>query len=120
MLRKYSTLSQTVAGHLRNAKTGTENVIQKFVVSLPLNFKCKGIMDKTIEYPIEDIMEDAVFIVRKFAQQFGLSQRDAFNYLYGFQGLAFLQKHYGYEHTQPAYRTIEAMIEICRKNGGTL
>jgi hypothetical protein len=47
-------------------------------------------MDKTMEYPVEDIMEDAVFIVRKFAQQFRLSLRDAFNYLYKFQGLAFL------------------------------
>ena len=77
-------------------------------------------MNKTIEYPVEDIIEDSVFIVRKFAQQFKLSLRDAFNYLYQFQGLAFLQKHYGYEHTQPAYRTIEAMTEICRKNGGKL
>ena len=77
-------------------------------------------MKATIEYPIEDIIEDSVFIVRKFAQQFRLSLRDAFNYLYKFKGLAFLHKHYGYEHTQPAYRTIEAITEICRKNGGTL
>ena len=77
-------------------------------------------MKETIEYPIEDMIEDSVFIVRKFAQQFRLSLRDAFNYLYKFQGLVFLQKHYGYEHTQPAYRTIEAITEICRKNGGTL
>ncbi|MDR1339900.1 MAG: DUF3791 domain-containing protein [Prevotellaceae bacterium] len=77
-------------------------------------------MYETIEYPVEDMMEDTVFIVRKFAQQFGLNLRDAFNYLYKYQGLAFLQKHYGYEHTQSAYRTVEAMIEICRKNGGTL
>ncbi|MDR1021709.1 MAG: DUF3791 domain-containing protein [Prevotellaceae bacterium] len=77
-------------------------------------------MYEATEYPVEDVMEDAVFIVRKFAQQFSLNLRDAFNYLYKYQGLAFLQKHYGYEHTQPAYRTIEALIEICRKNGGTL
>jgi hypothetical protein len=77
-------------------------------------------MYKTMEYPVEDIMEDAVFIVRKFAQQYRLNLRDAFNYLYKYHGLAFLQKHYGYEHTQPAWRTIEAIVEICRKNGGTL
>ena len=77
-------------------------------------------MEKSKKYPVEDIIEDSVFIVRKFAQQFRLSLREAFNYLYEFQGLAFLQKHYGYEHTQPAYKTIEAIIEICRKNGGTL
>jgi hypothetical protein len=77
-------------------------------------------MKYTIEYSVEDIIEDSVFIVRKFAQQFDISLREAFNYLYKFQGLAFLQKHYGYEHTQPAYRSIEAIIEICRKNGGTL
>ena len=77
-------------------------------------------MNKTIEYPVEDIIEDSVFIVRKFAQQIRLSLRDSFNYLYKFQGLVFLHKHYGYEHTQPAHRTIEALAEICRKNGGTL
>jgi hypothetical protein len=77
-------------------------------------------MKDTLDYPVEDMIEDSVFIVRKFAQQFSISLRDAFNYLYKFQGLAFLQKHYGYEHTQPVYRSIEAMVEICRKNGGTL
>ena len=77
-------------------------------------------MKDTLDYPIEEMIEDTVFIVRKFAQQFSMSLRDAFIYLYKFQGLAFLQKHYGYEHTQPVYRSIEAMVEICRKNGGTL
>ncbi|MDR1739686.1 MAG: DUF3791 domain-containing protein [Bacteroidales bacterium] len=77
-------------------------------------------MKPPIEYPVEDVIEDTVFIVRKFSQQFRLTLRDAFNYLYKFQGLAFLQKHYGYEHTQPVYRTIEAITEICRKNGGNL
>ena len=77
-------------------------------------------MNDTIEYSEEEIIEDSVFIVRKFAQEFNMSLRDAFNYLYKFQGLAFLQKHYGYEHTQPVYRSIEAIVEICRKNGGTL
>jgi len=77
-------------------------------------------MEKTIEYPIEDVIEDTVFIVRKFAQALNLNWRDAFNYLYRFKGLAFLQKHYGYEHTQSAYQTIEALLDVCRKNGGQL
>ncbi|MDR2384871.1 MAG: DUF3791 domain-containing protein [Tannerella sp.] len=77
-------------------------------------------MEKTIEYPLEDVIEDTVFIVRKFAQASNMNLRDAFNYLYHFKGLAFLQKHYGYEHTQPAYRTIEALLDVCRKNGGQL
>ena len=77
-------------------------------------------MERTIKYPVEDVVEDSVFIVHKFAQAFNLNWRDAFNYLYRFKGLAFLQKHYGYEHTQPAYRTIEALLDVCKKNGGQL
>jgi len=77
-------------------------------------------MENAIEYPVEDIIEDTVFIVRKFAQSSNLNWRDAFNYLYQFKGLAFLQKHYGYEHTQPTYRTIEALFDVCRRNGGQL
>jgi hypothetical protein len=77
-------------------------------------------METTTEYLLEDIIEDTVFIIRKFAQQFRMNLRDAFNYLYRFQGLAFLKKHYGYEHTQPARRTVEALADVCRKNGGYL
>jgi predicted Zn-dependent protease with MMP-like domain len=77
-------------------------------------------MYQALEYPIADIMEDSVFIVRKFAQQFQLSLRDSFNYLHKYKGLDFLKKHYGYEHTQPAYRTVEALIDVCRKHGGSL
>jgi hypothetical protein len=71
-------------------------------------------------YSTEDVIEDSVFVVRKFAQTFGIGWREAFNYLYRFKGLDFLRKHYGYEHTQPTYRTIEALVDICRKNGGNL
>ena len=77
-------------------------------------------MEKIIEYPVEDVVEDTVFVVRNFAQVFNLNWRDAFNYLHQFKGLDFLQKHYGYEHTQPTYRTIEALLDICKKNGGPL
>jgi hypothetical protein len=71
-------------------------------------------------YSIEEMIEDSVFIIRKFAQEFHISWREAFNYLFRFKGLVFLQKHYGYEHTQPPYRTVEALADVCRKNGGTL
>jgi hypothetical protein len=77
-------------------------------------------MQDTTTYPVEDVIEDAVFIVRKFAQQFNMDWRDTFNYLHRYRGLEFLVKHYGYEHTQSAYRTVEAMAEVCQKNGGTL
>jgi hypothetical protein len=71
-------------------------------------------------YSNEDVIEDSVFVVRKFAQTFNVDWRESFNYLYRFKGLDFLRKHYGYEHTQPTYRTIEALTDICRKNGGHL
>ena len=77
-------------------------------------------MVTTPAYSAEDVIEDSVFIVRKFAQAFVIGWREAFNYLYRFKGLEFLRKHYGYEHTQPAYRTIETLADICRKNGGNL
>jgi hypothetical protein len=77
-------------------------------------------MATTPVYLIEDVIEDSVFVVRKFAQTFKMDWREAFNYLFRFKGLEFLRKHYGYEHTQPTYRTIEALADVCRKNGGTL
>ncbi|MCF0189271.1 MAG: DUF3791 domain-containing protein [Bacteroidaceae bacterium] len=58
--------------------------------------------------------------VRKFAERFRMSDRTAFRYLRHFGGMTFLLECYDIEHTLPINDTIDALREICRKEGGTL
>jgi len=69
---------------------------------------------------VRDIIEDFVLLNGAFALRYGLSWRDSFNYLKRHGGLAFYQKHYGYEHTQSYDNTVDRLARICKQNGGGL
>jgi hypothetical protein len=70
--------------------------------------------------PARDIIEDFVLLNGAFALRYGLSWRDAFNYLKQYGGLAFYRKHYGYEHTRSYDSTADRLAAICKQNGGEL
>jgi hypothetical protein len=54
---------------------------------------------------VNDKIWDFVLLNETFASRYGISWRDAFNYLKNYGGLAFFEQHYEYEHTQ-SYRYI--------------
>jgi hypothetical protein len=62
----------------------------------------------------------ANFIIRTFAYGFKRPIPEIVNYFDEFGGLQFLFDNYEYEHTQSEYHTHNALLEVCRNNGGWL
>lgn len=58
--------------------------------------------------------------VHAFGERFALSRQAAFQYLHEHKGLAFLIEFYDVEHLQSMEETIDDLLIICKKNGGTL
>ena len=73
-----------------------------------------------MEYDINDKMEWVVVFILEFGRKYGLTMRQSFNYLSRFKAIEFLDKHYGYAHTQSFTPMINDMAEYCQKHGGEL
>jgi len=58
--------------------------------------------------------------IQAFAQRFAITRQAAFRYLHEHKGLALLIEFYDVEHLQSMDETIEDVLIICQKNGGTL
>lgn len=58
--------------------------------------------------------------VKLFANKFGLSERQAFNYLDVHRGFDFVDRHYEAIHTLDFEYAIADVQEVCRANGGAL
>ncbi len=71
-------------------------------------------------YPISDITEYTVLLIRKFAQHFGLTDRQAANYIERYGAMTLLYTHYNVMHTLSFDDNIESIATYCRRNGGAL
>ena len=58
--------------------------------------------------------------IQAFANRFSMTRQAAFRYLQQYKALAFLMEFYDVEHLQSMDDTIDDMLIVCRKNGGTL
>ena len=67
-----------------------------------------------------DKLEWTLIFVTEFGQRFGLTLKQAFNYLSRYQGIAFVEDHYDYVHTQSFKSMVNDIAEYCHKNGGAL
>ena len=79
---------------------------------------CKDIQN--MAYNKYDKLEWTLIFVTEFGKRFGLSLKQAFNYLSRYQGIAFVDSHYDYVHTQSFSSMVNDMAEYCHKNGGAL
>lgn len=61
-----------------------------------------------------------MIFVKMFADKFGLTERQAFNYLDAHKGFAFVDKHYDAIHTMDFAYAIQDVQEVCQANGGLL
>ncbi len=69
-------------------------------------------------YSINDKIEWFLIFINEFGRKKGLTMKQAFNYLNRYQGMAFLDKHYDYVHTQSFHSMIDDMTEYCQRKGG--
>ncbi len=58
--------------------------------------------------------------IQAFGRRFSMTRQAAFRYLHEYKGLAFLIEFFDVEHLQSMDETIDDLLIICQKNGGTL
>lgn len=61
-----------------------------------------------------------VACVSEFAKKYGISPKEAFQFLYEYKAIEFLKEHYDIEHTLSFDDAVEDMMVVCRNNGGEL
>ena len=71
-------------------------------------------------YSINDITEYTVLLIHKFAQHFGLTDRQAANYIERYGAMMLLQDHYDVMHTLSFDDNIESIASFCHRKGGAL
>ncbi len=61
-----------------------------------------------------------IALIAEFADRFGIGEKQAYNYLSRFKGLAHLFAFYNIIHTQSFDDAVDMMIQVCAHNGGGL
>lgn len=67
-----------------------------------------------------NILRFTIAVVTEFARFYGISQKQAYNYLVRFRGMEHLDEFYNVLHTQSFEDNVEVLAEVCQHNGGQL
>ncbi|WP_290069657.1 DUF3791 domain-containing protein [Muribaculum intestinale] len=73
-----------------------------------------------MKYNIRDRFEYIIALVNEFAKRFGLSDKQAYNYIKFHKGVDFIEENYGIIHTLDFNEAIESVAAYCRRSGGEL
>ena len=73
-----------------------------------------------MEYSNEEKLEWTIILIHEFGQRFGLTMKQAFSYLSRFKAIDFIDRHYGFIHTQSFQGIVDDLALYCRKNGGDI
>lgn len=73
-----------------------------------------------MEYNRRDIFEYIIALVNEFAGRFGLSDRQAYNYLRNHRAIPFIEQNYGIIHALDFDEAVDSVATYCRKSGGEL
>ena len=71
-------------------------------------------------YDMRDKMEGTVIFILEFGRRHGLSMKQSFGYLSRYKAIDFIDRHYGYVHTQSFASIIDDMTDYCKRKGGQL
>ena len=71
-------------------------------------------------YNINNKLEWTTIFILEFGRKHGFSMKQAFGYLSRFKAIDFIDRHYGYVHTQSFASVIDDMTDYCRRKGGQL
>ena len=71
-------------------------------------------------YSNRDKLEWTLIFISEFGKHYGLTVKQAFNYLSRFKGIDFVDRNYSYVHTQSYASMISDISEYCHRKGGTL
>lgn len=73
-----------------------------------------------MEYNIKDKLEWTVIFILEFGRRYGLTMKQAFNYLSRYKGIDFIDRNYEYVHTQSFASMVNDIAEYCHRHGGAL
>lgn len=79
-------------------------------------FKKKDIMSREET----NKLKYTIALIAEFANKFGIGEKQAYNYLSRFKGLAHLFAFYDVIHTLSFEDAIDTMVQVCNHNGGGL
>ncbi len=68
----------------------------------------------------KDMIDYIVICINEFAKRYAVNIKEAFNYLYQYKGIAFLEEEYDVEHTFSFEDAVDHLTIICQEHGGTL
>lgn len=71
-------------------------------------------------YSNHDKLEWTLIFSLEFGRHYGLTLKQAFNYLKQYKGIEFIDQHYDYVHTQSFQSMIADIAEYCHRKGGQL
>lgn len=66
----------------------------------------------------KNLIDFVIITISEFARRYGLTIRQASNYLVRFKGIDFLTEFYDVEHTLSFNDCVEDVAIICQNNGG--
>ena len=104
-------------------KPGQQNVAQeliKIIINYVAELRYVSSTAVDMDYDIKDKMEWTIIFIREFGRKYGLSMKQAFNYLSRFKGIDFIDRHYDYVHTQSFASMVDDIAEYCHRHGGAL
>lgn len=73
-----------------------------------------------MEYNIKEKLEWTVIFILEFGRKYGLTMKQAFNYLSRYKAIDFIDRNYGYVHTQSFASMVDDIAEYCHRHGGAL
>lgn len=73
-----------------------------------------------MEYSKDEKLEWTMIFIYEFGRKYELTMKQAFGYLSRFKAIDFIDKHYGYAHTQSFESMVDDIAGLCKRNGGQL
>lgn len=73
-----------------------------------------------MKYNIRDVFEYIIALVNEFAKKFGLSDKQAYQYIRAHKGIDFIEQNYGIIHTLDFKEAVDGVTNYCRRFGGEL
>lgn len=73
---------------------------------------------KSIKKPDKEIIDYVMTAIIEFSRRYGLTIKEASNYLNRFKGIDFLTEYYDVEHTLSFKDCVDDLTVICLNNGG--
>lgn len=70
--------------------------------------------------PGKDLIDYVMIAIAEFARRYGISVREASNYLNRYKGIDFISEFYDVEHTLSFNDCVDDLTVVCRNNGGGL